>query len=84
MQSSATGRASSRFRPISSPQFPVQWVKVFHPLLGTGSKQGFVELGEPVNAYEDPNASVPEEERGHTRVDYSGLFSPRNDHLLVS
>ncbi|MHC4973092.1 MAG: PKD domain-containing protein [Planctomycetota bacterium] len=38
-----------------SPQFPIQWVKVFHPLLGEGSKQGYLELGEPVNAYEDPD-----------------------------
>jgi len=39
-----------------SSQFPIQWVKAFHPLLGAGtSKEGYLELGEPVNAYEDPD-----------------------------
>ena len=33
----------------------------------------------PGTAYEDPNRAVPEVDRPTTRVDYSGLFSPRPD-----
>jgi hypothetical protein len=39
-----------------SPTFPIQWVKAFHPLFNKGTtKEGYVELGEPINAYEDPD-----------------------------
>jgi hypothetical protein len=34
--------------------------------------------------YEDPNARVPEPDRPHTRVTYTGLFSPRGDLLALS
>jgi hypothetical protein len=35
-------------------------------------------------AYRDPNAVVPEEARGSTRVVYTGLFSPREDTASLS
>jgi hypothetical protein len=46
-----------------SPTFPIQWVKAFHPQLKTPTSTGYVDLGEPINAYEDPNgwvAKLPE------------------------
>lgn len=36
------------------------------------------------HGYEDPNASVPEAERPHTRVTYTGLFTPRPDTLELT
>lgn len=35
-------------------------------------------------SYTDPNASVPEDERRHTRVDYTGLFTPGPDTIELS
>jgi len=39
-----------------APQFPIQWVKALHP----GFEGGFIELQDPVNAYEDPDGWVAE------------------------
>lgn len=34
--------------------------------------------------YEDPNQAVPEAERAHTRIDYTGLFTARPDTIELS
>jgi hypothetical protein len=36
------------------------------------------------STYDDPNRTVPVEERAHTRVDYTGLFTPRPDTAELS
>ncbi|HEX5135597.1 MAG TPA: binary toxin-like calcium binding domain-containing protein [Planctomycetota bacterium] len=37
-----------------NPIFPIKWVKAYHPVLD----KGFVELGAPLNSYEDPDGWI--------------------------